>query len=135
MSRGVRSASGSLSSAGSGTPISLALVMMAGAMPLPRVLRALPTTSVSMVHAGTGWAVMAAQVAGSRDAVSEKTWSKVRAEASRWVNGSPSPHLLRSVAIREVWRYSSLYTDPGSTHGETMTAGEPLGHRAVHHEA
>src|SRR5215831_17104289 len=97
--------------------------MRAGPMPLPKVLRPWPTTSGSIVHAGTGCASGMAQVCGSRGVASEKRWSKVRAEASRWVNGSPSPHLLRSVAIKEVWRYSSLYTDPGSTHGDTMTAG------------
>ena len=66
---------------------------------------------------------VAAQVAGSRGAGREKTCSNVRAEASRWVNASPSPQLFRNVAIREVCRYSWLYTDPGSTHGETMMAG------------
>src|SRR4029453_16974068 len=78
---GGSSAPGSVSSAGSGTPNSLALAMSAGATP------------------------------------------NVRAAASRWVNASPSPQALRSVAISEVWRYSSLYTDPGSTHGDTMMAG------------
>jgi hypothetical protein len=92
-------------------------------MPMPKVLRPLPTTSGSIVQSGTGRAVMAAQVPGSRGVAREKTWSKVRAEASRCVNASPSPQVFRSVAIKEVWRYSSLYTDPGSTHGDTMTAG------------
>ena len=39
------------------------------------------------------------------------------------MNASPSPQVFRSVAISEVCRYSSLYTDPGSTHGDTMMAG------------
>ncbi len=39
------------------------------------------------------------------------------------MNASPSPQVLRSVAISEVWRYSSLCTDPDSTHGDTMMAG------------
>jgi hypothetical protein len=52
----------------------------------------------------------------------EKRWSKVRAEASRWVNASPSPHLLRKVAIREVWP-------------KTVSASFLVnGHRAVHDE-
>ena len=45
------------------------------------------------------------------------------AAASRPVNGSPRPHALRSVAIIDVWRCSSLITIPSSTHGETMIAG------------
>src|SRR5262245_36533130 len=120
---GVSAASGSSSSGGSGTPICLALVMRAGPMPLPRVLRALPTTSGSIVQSGTGRAVTVVHVVGSRGVSSEKTWSKVRAAASRWVNASPSPQVVRNVAISEVWRYSSLYTDPDSTHGDTMMAG------------
>ena len=36
-------------------------------MPLPRVLRAWPTTSQSIVQSGTGRAVMAVQVCGSRE--------------------------------------------------------------------
>ena len=64
-----------------------------------------------------------AQVCGSRGVSRVKTWSKVRAAASRWVNGSPRSQALRSVAISEVWRYSSLNTEPGSTQGETMIAG------------
>jgi hypothetical protein len=67
--------------------------------------------------------VTVAHVVGSRGVVSEKTWPKVRAEASRCVNASPSPQVCCSVAISEVWRYSSLYTDRGATHGDTMTAG------------
>ena len=35
----------------------------------------------------------------------------------------PSPHDERSVAIREVCRYSSLKTEPDGTHGETRMAG------------
>src|ERR1700761_786511 len=116
-------ASGSLSSAGSGAPICLAMAMKAGTTPLPRLLRAWPITAGSAVQSGTGCALGTAQVAGSRGAAAEKTCSNVRDEASRPVNALPSPQVLRSVAISEVCRYSSLYTDPGSTHGETMTAG------------
>jgi hypothetical protein len=79
--------------------------------------------SGSAAQSGTGCAVMLAQLCGSRGVASEKTWANGRAEASRWVNAPPSPQAFRSVAIREVWRYSSLYTDPGSTHGDTMMAG------------
>jgi hypothetical protein len=86
MCRGESSAPESLSSAGNCTPLSLALAMMAGPMPLPRVLGPLPTTSGPIVHAGTGSAFMVAQVFGSRGAASDKRRSKVRAEASRWVN-------------------------------------------------
>ena len=70
---GVSAVPGSLSSAGSFTSISLALAMRAGPMPLPRVLSPLPTTSGSIVHAGTGSDLMAAQVFGSRGVASEKT--------------------------------------------------------------
>jgi hypothetical protein len=52
-----------------------------------------------------------------------KMWSKVRAEASRWVNAWPRSQALRSVAISEVCRYSSFYTEPGSTQGDTAMAG------------
>ena len=104
-------------------PSSPALEMRAGAAALPRALRAWPTTSRSMLHSGTGRAAWVAQSCGSRGVPRERRWSKVRAAASRCVNASPSPHTLRRVAISEVWRYSSLYTDPGSTHGETRIAG------------
>ena len=77
-------------------------------MVLPRVLRLRPTTSGSIVHAGTGAAFTVVQVFGSRGVSSVKTWSSTRAEASRWVNASPSPQVFRNVAISEVWRYSSL---------------------------
>src|SRR5262245_55509046 len=97
--------------------------MTPGPMVLPRVLRALPTASGSIVDAGTGSALTVAQFFGSRGVASEKTCSKVRAEASRWVKASPSPHVFRRVAIKDVCRYSSLYTDPGSTQGDTMIAG------------
>jgi hypothetical protein len=63
-----------------------ALAMSAGARPLPRVLNAWPTTSRSIVHSGTGRVVRVAHVCGSRGVTSEKTWSNVRAAASRWVN-------------------------------------------------
>src|ERR1700746_4232171 len=76
-----------------------------------------------IAHAGRGSAATVAQVCGSRGVPRVNTWSKVRAEASRWVNGAPRSQALRSVAISEVCRYSSLYTEPGSTHGDTTTAG------------
>ena len=42
-------------------------------MPLPSVLRALPTTTGSIVHAGTGRAVTVVHVFGSRGVASEST--------------------------------------------------------------
>ncbi len=47
----------------------------------------------------------------------------MRAAASRAVNGSPRFHVARSVAISEVWRYSSVKTERAGTQGETITAG------------
>src|SRR5262249_18259785 len=64
---------GIVSSAGNRTPISLALAILAGPMPLPRVLRPMPTTSGSMVHSGTGRACTAARDLRSRGEASEKT--------------------------------------------------------------
>ena len=58
---------------GSFTPISLALAMSAGPMPLPSVLRLWPTTSGSIVHSGTGRAFGVAHVFGSRGVSSENT--------------------------------------------------------------
>ncbi len=55
-----------------------------------------------MVQAGTRWASGDAHVSGSRGAVRTKTWSNVRADASRWVNASPSCQRFREVAINEV---------------------------------
>ncbi len=69
---------------------------------------ALPTSSGSIVHAGTGRASKVAQASGFRGVSRVNTCSKVRAEASRWVNGSPRFHIVRSVAMSEVWRNSSL---------------------------
>src|SRR4029077_756639 len=77
----------------------------------------------SIVHAGRGRAATVAQVCGSRGVPRGTTWSKGRGQAWRWVNGAPRAQALRSVAISEVCRYSSLYTEPGSTHGDTMMAG------------
>ena len=59
-------------SAGSWTPICWALVKMAGAMSLPRVLRAWRATSGCIVQSGTGRALGTAQVRGSRGVVREK---------------------------------------------------------------
>jgi hypothetical protein len=42
-------------------------------MPLPRVLSARPTASLSMLRLGTGRAVMTAHVLGSRRVPSENT--------------------------------------------------------------
>src|SRR6476661_6773933 len=66
---------------------------------------------------------MVLQDLGSVGSARLKTCSKVRAAASRAVSGSPRSQVLRSVAISEVCRYSSLNTEPGSTQGETMIAG------------
>ena|SRR6516225_3399586 len=67
---------------------------------------------LSIAYADRGWAATVGQVCGSRGVPRVNTWSKVRAEASRWVNGTPRSQALRSVAISEVCRYSSLYTEP-----------------------
>ena len=72
---------------------------------------------------GRASAVMVAQVSRVARPSSVKRPSKVRAEASRRVKGSPRLQTLRRVAISEVWRYSSLKTEPGSTQGETRIAG------------
>jgi hypothetical protein len=45
---------------------------------------------------------------GLRGSSRVNRWSKVRAAASRCVNASPRSHVLRNVAMSEVWRYSSL---------------------------
>jgi hypothetical protein len=86
-------------------------------------LSPLARASSSRCDAGTGRALMVAQVSGSRGSSRVKRSSKVREEASRSVNGSPRSQLFRGVAIREVWRNSSLNTEPCGTHGETRIAG------------
>ena len=82
-----------------------------------------PSAAVSCCIGGTGRAFGTGHVLGSRGVSRVKTLEKVRAAASRAVNGSPRPHCSRSVAISEVWRYSSLNTSPSATHGDTMIAG------------
>jgi hypothetical protein len=52
--------------------------------------------------------VTVVQVCGSQNVPRVNTWSKDRAEASRWVNGAPRSQTLRSAAISEVCRNSSL---------------------------
>jgi hypothetical protein len=109
---GVSFASGSLSWAGSITPICRAMMMRAGPMPLPRVLRALPTTSGSIVHAGTGCAVGAAHAFGSRRVSSAKTWCKVRAAASRSVRPERLRQPPAQIACPRETSHSSFRFDP-----------------------
>ena len=54
---------------------------------------------------------MFGHVAGARGVSRLRRCPKVRAPASRAVNGSPRFHVPRSVAISEVWRYSSVKTE------------------------
>jgi len=82
-----------------------------------------PTMSGSMVQGGTGWASTSTQVCGSRGSSSASRCPNVRADASRCVNGAPSPQASVSVAMSEVCRYSSVCTAPSSAHGETRMAG------------
>ena len=72
---------------------------------------------------GTGRAFGTGHVWGSRGVSRVNTLEKVRAAASRAVNGSPRSHCSRKVAMSDVWRCSSLITVPSAIHGETMTAG------------
>ena len=58
----------------------------------------------------------------------------MRAAASRWVNASPRPQVFRSVAISDVWRYSSLYTEPELDPGRDDDGGDAVA-RAVEREA
>ena len=90
---------------------------------LAEAAEALVERSSSRCHSGTGRAVTVAQVRGSRGSSSVKRSSKLRAAASRWVRGSPRFQTFRRVEISEVWRYSSLNTEPCGTQGETRIAG------------
>ena len=89
----------------------------AGPMLLPRPLSPLLSASSSRCQAGTGSAVMVAQVSGSRGSSRVKRSSKVRAEASRWVRGvAEVPDLAqggdqRGVAVLVVEHGALL--DPG----------------------
>ena len=87
------------------------------------MLNAFPIWTMSMWNSGTGSASTSGQPAGSRGLSRPSRWSNGAAAASRAVNASPRPQTLRSVAIIDVWRCSSLTTMPSSTHGETMMAG------------
>ena len=82
-----------------------------------------PSAAMSCCIGGTGRAFGTGHVLGSRGVSRVKTLEKVRAAASRAVNGSPRSHCSRNVAISDVCRYSSLNTEPSSTHGDTMIAG------------
>ena len=89
----------------------------------PRVPSARRLLTCSSWKGGTGRGSTSGQVSGGRGVSRLRRCPKVRAAASRAVNGLPSFHAARSVAINEVWRYSSVKTEPAGTHGETITAG------------
>src|ERR1700722_13142177 len=89
----------------------------------PRVPSARRLLTCSAWKGGTGRGLLSGHVSGGRGVSRLRRCPKVRAAASRAVKGSPRFHVARSVAISEVWRYSSVKTEPARTHGETITAG------------
>ena len=89
-------AEGSVNSAGTVISNSFACAMSAPPACPPNELSALFTTSSFIAQSGTGRAGNVAQLFGLRGLSKVNTESNVRADASRCVNGSPSPQTFRN---------------------------------------
>ena len=104
----MNSASGPSSSDGNGTSIFFAASITPGPMALPSVLSAPPAATMSSVHSGTGWDSTVTQLLGTTGLIKGEHLVEGPCGGIPLGEGiAEIPHLAQ-VAMRDVWRYSSL---------------------------